>query len=211
MFLCWSCFAFASVTASKSGFYAGIKAGYVRLDSLSKNETIGTTNIYSPDNGRLGWGINVGYQHMLHQHFLAGLELGYHDNGYSQSRARNTTTGATVTSRVESNDVNLLVVGKYIWNSGFDVFGKAGVARVNQRDHIYKGIAGPANPITRYRPAVNVGVGYSFYERWNASLEYRHVFAKDQSSFNKAYKNGGRDFKDVASIDAVYLGISYLF
>jgi hypothetical protein len=119
-----------------------------------------------------------------------------------------------ISNRVElkyarADDINLLLTGRYLWTQGWDVFGKAGIARVHQRDDIRSGNATQANPITKYKPILTLGGGYYFTQHFHTYLEYRHIFGSNQNTYNKTYKNGGADFKDVANVDAAYFGVEY--
>lgn len=111
----------------------------------------------------------------------------------------------SIDGKTDGYNIDLLGVLKYTFDSGFNVFAKAGVAYVNQKATADYKIAGvKVSSVSRtddkYAPEVALGAGYQFNQNWEVNLTANTVFA-GESSLNDAVSRTGN----------VLLGVTYHF
>ncbi|TAL63171.1 MAG: hypothetical protein EPN84_05380 [Legionella sp.] len=136
----------------------------------------------------------LGYNFLITERFLAGLESGYKYLGESKYSTRlQAPTGSTGGSfnesvKVEQQAIDVLITGRYfVWNK-VNFIGKAGAAFVySQTKQLYTQIINVPSTsfpnavfygndkIWRIKPELAVGVGYSFNEHLNLNLLFTHI------------------------------------
>ena len=193
----------AMAMTAQSGLYVSGLAGYGEPE-MSKTEYNPTMGVNSTSSrvGSVGWGAAVGYAAAMSPNWLTGVELGYDDNGNASYDYPNASM------KIYSSDFDLLLTETYLFNSGFNIFGKVGVARFDQKSQGSGGLDGRVQHI-RARPIAKLGAGYIFDLGKNGGLDvfaqYSHVFATD----------GGNQSTDlstrVVSTDMVSGGVTYIF
>lgn len=168
-----------------NNFYVGGLVGYGE-PQLHKTEYSGAAGANSTSSrvGGLAWSGLIGYQEVTAPHWLTGIEFSYDENGDAEY---NYPDGGTV--KVLSSDMALLLTETYVFDSGFNVFGKAGVARFDQRTSNSGTLSGSTEYI-RARPIVKVGAGYLFDFGSDGSLnlfgQFSRVFASNNASIGTA-------------------------
>lgn len=204
--------------------YIGGDLGYAVLATPDKNIAdpslkLGITGA-SHSTGNFAGGANVGVKHAFTPNVLAGAEFGWDYNGFSKYTETFGEAG-TATAEVHSWDLNLLGTGTYLFNNGFNLFGKAGAASVRQT-LTAKAPGYENNDVThttKVLPMVALGAGYQ-YKLLNFYVQYSHIFGKDANNFDDLVNVNNVDekaqtatvsFKDVASVDAIKAGVSVNF
>lgn len=183
------------------GSYIGTKAGIAQIQTPDKNIPGATNASYKRRD--FSWGFNMGYNYFTSHNAFALVELGY-DN-YGESRYRGTISSQPQTVKVEQYDLDMLFGLGVMADSGLAADIKAGVSRVTQNT---KGIVnttaflGTDENKTRYRPKVEVDLGYAFNNNLEGLITYTHLFARSAPGFpvyiNKAITN-----------NAIYIGLQY--
>jgi opacity protein-like surface antigen len=163
---------------------------------------------YSYKNGSFAGGVNLGFNHAFNPNVLAGAEFGWNYNGQSKYEfdfAHNYST----TNTISSYDLHLLATATYLFNNGFNVFGKAGVARVYQTGKGTTNIPDTeALDIseTSYQPMLAAGLGYQI-KMVNIFVQYSHIFGKDPNDVNDLFDNNG-DFNGTVAADTIKAGLA---
>jgi len=215
-----SAFAAPSNGPAKSGLYIGgnLGAGNIAVTQLKSDKT--GSDIPKASGGKLEsdyhfvWGLFAGYQYAVTPNVALGAELGYNDNGYSESNEFS-KGGVSSKNKYTSKDVELLAVGKYYINNQFNVFAKGGIARVTENS-VEETMSIKTNKVSNdyigYAPKVVVGVGYSPITNVDLTLEYDHIFGSDNANTLDDKDSTSDKFntpKGVASVNAVKAGVTY--
>ncbi len=145
--------------------------------------TVGMSNIGSKGNSASG-GLKAGYDWHFTKGFLAGFELGFNYDGKVSKDSVD----------YKSWNINAMLRAKYLFQSGFNVTGKAGVAYVRNSQSTPTGQAtnGIGNSIA---PRIGAEAGYLFTNGIGLNLEYDHLFSNSK----------------VLSVNTLQVGISYIF
>jgi len=175
------------------------------------------------ERGSFSYGVNVGYQVCLCSDFWVGGEVGFDNDGFSRI-----TMPFGNRYKIYSSNFNLLATAKFAFQE-FDIFGKFGAAWVRQKYRIDQlvnpsGVCDPVSIRDDWRPILEVGVGYTFCNGFNLHLAYKRIFADDLKNWARGMRTvqtkssdplrqfeGGNSLVKLASVNAVYLGLSYCF
>lgn len=198
----------ASASPAVSGILAGGNVGFGTLNTFDNQPT--NSRGFEITTGDVSWGLYGGYNYAINPNVLLGGQAGYNNYG----TAKYSIYAPTFNNfKIQSNAWDLLATATYLWENNINVFAKGGASLVTQH------MTGSLNGVTvgdqsNVVPEVAVGTGY-VYKRFNINLEYRHIFGSGQTNFNDTFNNNGTlvptGFNSVASIDAIYFGLSYLF
>ena len=195
----------------KGGLYAGISVGAGALDMPS--DLMNSTNDQTVTNQdrQNNWGfagrVEVGYLLDMRSDLLVGAELGY--NYLPQTKYNLTLTDTTVTpasaqdTTIKYTDYSFDVLGvaKYLLQDGFNVFGKAGFAIVQQAAKTTVDGVSSKNNLSKILPEMVVGTGYEINSNVEATLAYSHVFGDNISNTTN----------DIPSSDTILFGVDYKF
>lgn len=139
-----------------------------------------------------------------------GAELGfamYPDNTY---KLEDNQSGPTKYNyKYEGYNIDLLGVVKYVVANNLNVFGKAGVAYASQKFSLKTESSSMDKTEYEFLPEVAVGVGYDINQNVAIDLTYSHIFGKSPKEYSDATDLPKDLYKDVASVDALMLGINY--
>ncbi len=145
--------------------------------------SVGGSNITSKGISASG-GLRAGYDWHFNKGFLAGFELGFNYDGKVSKDAVD----------YKSWDINTMLRVKYLFQSGFNLTGKAGVAYVKNSQSTPSGQ--PSNSIgSSVAPRIGTEVGYLFTNGIGLNLEYDHLFSNSK----------------VLSVNTFQMGVSYTF
>jgi len=103
--------------------------------------------------------------------------------------------------KVDGYNIDVLGVLKYNFDSGINLFAKAGAAYVNQKLELsvpYVGLASKTD--SRFAPEVAIGVGYQLNDNFDLNLTVNGVFAGAAGNDNIATTNG-----------SAMIGVTYRF
>jgi len=181
---------------TEGGFYGQVEGGYSQLNA----KDIGNATV---DNGDFGFAARVGYLFPLASTWSAGVEGGYFNLGKSTYKV----DGANLMD-LKQQGFDLLAVVKKQLNSNFDVFGKAGVAYVDQdaKFPAYVANAGNLNSSyekTKFLPEIAGGVAYNINQNLAVTGTVNHIFG-DKIDINSTSNN-------VASSTSALVGLRYTF
>ncbi|HIF9218023.1 TPA: outer membrane protein [Photobacterium damselae] len=178
---------------AKAGPYIGVNIGSGGMDTpdLEVNQTS------SYELRGLAGGIDAGYLWQTQQ-VEYGVELGF--DTYAKNKYR---IGDFFHMDYKGYNLDLLGVAKYNFSSQWNVFGKAGLAYVNQKLTV-DGLGLIGKNKNEIKPKVALGFGYDFTPELGMNAEYSHVFAGDANSLKS-------DGTKVASVDMLTLGVQYRF
>lgn len=201
--------AFAANVSQNSVYISG-DAGFGLLATpdgyLADPDGIEVTKA-SYSRGGFAGGVNIGYLHALNQNVLLGAEFGYDYNG--QSKYSETEYGVKSDLKITSQDLHLLATGTYLFNNGFNVFAKAGAARVSQKaEGSINGSSGN-DTVNGYKPMAAGGVGYQ-YKLANFFVQYSHIFATDGTDSFKDLTDS-KDNQKIATVDTIKAGVALNF
>jgi hypothetical protein len=194
----------AMAVTAKSAPYIGGEIGFGSPE-LSTDESIssGGVNILPTSStvGGAAFGGIVGYNYALTQNWLIGAEFGYHRDAKA-SYDYGSLGGFDITS----DDYDLLFTGTYLLDSGWNFFGKVGVARLIQDAKATDGATGSTD-VKAYKPALKLGVGYLFDFQTAGSMnlfaQYGHIFGKNGT-------NNGIDLNtDAIAVNFITVGVAY--
>ncbi|MBS0352044.1 MAG: hypothetical protein JSR33_12865 [Proteobacteria bacterium] len=171
----------------------------------------------SHSNSTISAGGDIGYRRAVSRSFLVGTEFGYDYNGrakYDEDWFLPDFWGSDYTSyKVISQDLHLLLTGTIMMPHGFNVFGKAGVARVdqtlritNQMPYVMPYVM-TENRLVQYKPMAAAGIGYQFGVI-NIYGQYSHIFGTNASNFSDFIDPETGNFTQVVSVDTFKLGMA---
>ncbi|UKA11928.1 outer membrane protein [Photobacterium damselae] len=178
---------------AKAGPYIGVNIGSGGMDTpeLEINQTS------SYELRGLAGGIDAGYLWQTQQ-LEYGVELGF--DTYAKNKYR---IGDSFYMDYKGYNLDLLGVAKYNFSSQWNVFGKAGLAYVNQKLTV-DGLGLSGKNKNEIKPKVSLGFGYDFTPELGMNAEFSHVFAADANSLKS-------DGTKVASVNMLTLGMQYRF
>lgn len=202
--------AFADI--STNSLYISGAVGYGSLSSpndypVDPNSDFITSTSYSTHS--FVSGLDLGYRYALTQHILIGSELGWDYNGQAEYT---TVYPGNVTQKltINSYDIHLLATSTYLFNNGLNFFGKAGVARVNQKGvWSNTGFGDWDIAKTQYQPMVAAGIGYQI-KRFNVFIQYDHIFGQNANQMSDMFNQQGKFTNTVAS-NSIKLGLEIKF
>jgi opacity protein-like surface antigen len=160
--------------------------------------------------GHSSWGLGFGYDWAVQPNWAVGIETGYRDLGnseYTQNTGNSLKTSQTA--------FDLLLTTGYYFDSGFDVFAKAGMARVKQKITVNGTVhvgsdgtltASDSQSKTSVRPMGQIGFGYN----WNfgpsqgdfgLQVAYSEIFGKSYGNWTNLY-NDMKASKDAKVADS---------
>jgi hypothetical protein len=207
-------------TSHPHGFVLGIDGGYGTIatdnviDYTLSDRYLDITrvpNYEQSHTGKFVWGTHLGYDFVLTQRFLLGIELGYKNLGLSSyTLLANSDNAVLGTYTAEQHAIDLLLTGRYyIWNE-LNVLVKAGPAFVASPTHrrcpnLYMAALGGCSSIdSDIKPEVAVGFGYSFLKHIDLHAIYTYMPATDN---NDDLTNNPSAF----NYNGYTLGLSYHF
>jgi hypothetical protein len=187
------------------GFYVQGEVGPVAITSDESNG--GDFVLLSSDFG-FGGRVSGGYL-WNNDNLYYGVELGalYYPNIDSDI----TFGPFEIDNKYEGVNVDLLGVLKYVFDSGFTVFAKAGGAYVYQKtantvsatfDNVTGSLQLTNNSGSKIMPAVALGLGYQFNPNWEVDLTANGVFTGTTSSL---------DSNPAATTTDLLVGVTYHF
>ena len=124
------------------------------------------------------WAVGVGYNDALTSHMLVGGEVDYAMDGaadYSYTDGAGKTSG-----KIRTHSMDFLGDATYLWQNGFNLFGKLGVARLSQ-DATISGANNNGTGLftpnsnqnkTAYKAKMVLGLGYAVSDAWNLTLSF---------------------------------------
>ena len=193
--------------AHKGGLYVGAGLGYAKTTTpknlFEKKNSLGGTGA---DEGiaigqkskfdHFAAAAHMGYLFPVTQNFLLGAELGYNylpENKYTFGAAGVTAPKTDLvngTIKYSQYSIDLLGVAKYYVTDEFNIFGKAGIAYVNQKvtqsftegnsgldvQDFLKTLPSISSSEAKFLPKVAVGVGYNITQNVELTAQYSHTF-----------------------------------
>ncbi len=187
-----------SIALAQSGNYVQGQVGGVYLVNGTQFGIYGPTGTAWRASGGHLWGDN---------NFNYGIEagLGY----FPHATMEEDIFFIKDTLDYSGYSADLLGVLKYTFNSGFDLFGKAGLAYLNQKSTAKSSLNSYGMDIyarhsmdgSKIGPELAIGLGYQFTPAWEASLTESTVFISNKISQNNA----------VATTNTLLFGLSYHF
>lgn len=175
----------AAAQASAQGFYIGGSIGQSKMDDGNAIPDLITSG--TVDGKDTGYKIFGGYQ--FNQNF--GLELAYVDLG--KASYSGTFLGAPVTGgTVKTSGVNISAVGTLPLNSGFALFGKAGLFTWESKASDITGGVPFSGKEDGTNASFGLGASYNFTKNFGIRSEWER-------------------FKAVGDIDLLSVGIVYKF
>ena len=210
---------FADVKAQSGGYVGGF-AGWSFPFSPDYENSNGVNTSESDKNFTLG--ATLGYQYAFNDNVLLGVEASYLDFGKNDYKVNYKTTDVygnlytvNAAQTLKNSGLQLMLVGTYLMNNGFNMFAKLGAIHETTNDSIGVTVTDSnSNSISRSRdysvsswlPAMAVGVGYMPIQNLNVALQYEHVFGEDWNDPN--YTSNGYPDRPMAQ-NVVTLGITY--
>ncbi len=203
--------------SGKNNFYLSLSGGWAYL--ITPN-----AYVWSPDypwlvsstsfkQSGFSRGVDAGYKYALTKNFLLGVEGGYSFNGaatYTEDSLMEKTT-----YKITSSDWHLLLTGTYQFNNGFNIFGKAGLARVNQslnmnnpnNPNIFPMTQSSSIDSIRLQPMIAIGTGYKI-KSFEIFFQYSHIFGSGVGEFSEMFNPS--NFQKATAADSYKIGISYI-
>ncbi len=188
------------------GLYVGAAAGYATTttpknlfeDKNQLNQFYQLTAIGQKSKvDNFAAAAHIGYLFPVTQNFLLGAELGYNylpENKYTFGIASAfpgkdpKTALVNGTIKYSQYSLDLLGVAKYYVTDEFNIFGKAGIAYVNQKvtqsftngnpgdPDLLKRLPSISSSEAKFLPKVAVGVGYNITQNVELTAQYSHTF-----------------------------------
>lgn len=171
----------------------------------------------SHSNSSIAGGGSIGFRHFVNPMLAVGAEVGYDYNGraqyeedYGASNYYNSLDNSTL--KITSQDFHALATGTVLFRGGFNIFGKAGAARVDQSAKTYNEV--PAqdipylttyNNVTGYKPMAAAGFGFRL-RMVDIYAQYSHIFGTNAANFSDLVDSNGN--MNVVSVDTFKIGLA---
>ncbi len=125
-------------------------------------------------------GASAGYDYALNPHLMLGGELGYLYMGQNSYENISSYMGPSGTSATLSNwGIQLLATATYVYSSGFNVFGKAGLmyedTTMNTTGGSAEIIADNNGSESGVVPVLAIGIGYDLTQNLDVTFQYEAV------------------------------------
>lgn len=191
--------AHAFAASAQSGVYVNANGGW----SFAKDTSEGTIQNGQKTNKNYVLGANIGYDYMMNQNVLVGIEGGYTSFG----KTNYTNAGTNDLSFSEKNTAyQILATSTYVMTNGWNFFGKLGAAheKTDITDATLDGTSISTNgDVNKWEPAAAVGAGYMFNQNVNVVAQWEHIFGQSWDTQAKPTKP--------MTQDALTLGLTYKF
>lgn len=199
-----------SQQAPRGGLYVGVGAGWGALD-VPLDSTVGLSGAVSSSQKTNGFSgrVNVGYLAGVSQNMSLGGEAGYTYLPYTTNTVTMTSEDLTQTFSRKYDPryvLDLLAVAKFYVTSELNVFGKAGIAYVNQKQTVSTEGFYSSSTDGKVLPELAVGAGYNIAQNLEANLTYAHAFGDNHESQIVASTT---DY--MPSFNTVMAGLNYTF
>lgn len=165
--------AMANVSSGTSLFSVDMQGGYSRVGNL----------VSAKAKSNFGFGVGAGYHYAIADNTTMGLGLSY--TNWGKNKAANGNASDKLTS------FNILATLQTALGNGFNVLGKAGMARVHQE---VTGSSGTKGTTNKWLPLAAVGFNYAVVENVTLGAEYDHLFGKSNTA---------------PSVDAGFVNLTY--
>lgn len=203
-----------TVTNADHGFILSAEGGYGVLLNTPNKQMNGSTG--SASVGEMVWGANLGYAWPIDAISAIGIEIGYADNGQSKYTGGGGVND-TGTLKITSVDGQILGSFNSTWDSGINLFFKAGAAvlyqkaKLSNRVDINGTTVAPFSNNKYYlEPMVVIGMGYKVTPSVNIYLEGSGIMG----NYHKQWSDVGTSPSNINAASAVLAakaGISYAF
>jgi OmpA family protein len=172
----------------------------------------------SHSNSDVAAGGTIGFRHFVNPMLAVGAEFGYDYNGqakyeedYGTSYYYNSLDNSTL--KITSQDFHMLATGTVLFRSGFNLFGKAGAARVDQSAKTYNEVPAQDIPylttvtsVASVKPMAAAGFGFRF-KKVEIYAQYSHIFGTDATAdFSDLFDSNGN--MNVVSVDTFKVGLA---
>ena len=195
----------AGAASIKRGFYIGAQGGVGGMETPKASKK---TDAYGKDDLQ-SWIVRGYLGHLWGQGKLKnGVEFGYAQ--YADNEYENSNQGGKDTFKYKGHYFDLSYVLKVAVVSGFNIFGKAGVA------YTYQATKATESSYTQYEadktrwwPKLAAGFGYEFTNGVALDLTYDRSFGRKPARISSEASK--EDINRVASVSSLMLGVSYHF
>ncbi len=188
----------------QTGLTLGASLGGASTQNYDSSGIISNTT--KTQGGAYG-GFAVGYDLALTQNISLGVESGFY-YGYSLASLK---ADGVDKSNLNQWNIPLLIVGKYTFNNGVNVFAKAGATYVHQQitntDTYF--VPGTNGTNFEFLPELAAGVGYKFTNGINIGGQLGYLFGST-ADLRTSNPYHGNDVKVAASVTLTAY-ISYTF
>jgi len=200
------------VSANNSGAYFGIGAGFGGMNTpkLSSADKALGNGSYSEHLRGFAARPYAGYL-WANNNWRYGVEAGYlyyPENKYTWDAGTNKST-----LKYNGYAIDLLGVGKYVFDNGFNVFAKAGAAYTYQKtkftNNMGTALGSFSKSETKVLPELAGGVGYDFNQNFGMDVTLAHLFGNNPKNLSKATQKS--DLTRVADVNTIMLGFTYHF
>lgn len=172
-------------------FYAELNGGFAQLNT-DKN--------INPANHRIGdfaYGARLGYEFPISEQTYFGIEAGYQNLG-------NSRFGVSPNElKIKQQVGDILAKAGLRFDSGVNVFAKAGAAYVSQKNSVPFGAL--SNTLNQWKPEVGAGIGYAINDNVEINGSVNHIFA------DKINANSTLPLSQLASSTSLMAGIKFNF
>ena len=208
---------------SGSGGYALYELPDSQLHTVNPNkgapDNKPTISKKDHDNGGITFGGNLGYTVNVYKGLNIGGSLGYYDNGESEYKysVRHGNKSQSNDVTISSSDFDITAKVEYEFNTGFELFGRAGFARVSQHTDKVKGdLIKTDNPkpsksrdVTEYRMLIGAGVDFQFPDGLSLGVSADHISGEDPGV--DKFRNNGDRGKSTYGINRLLVDLAYRF
>ena len=202
----------ATAAPQANTFYAGAKAGWANFRD-------GFTQFDAKSVGQDGYGINKntvtygvfgGYQILNQNNFGLAAELGY--DYFGRSRGNETVDNKEVRAvKHSAHGAHLSLKPSYEGLPNLDVYGKVGIALVNNRYKTVNVVTKAPTKTHRFQSSLILGAGveYAILPELSARVEYQWLNNAGKASQATLNRMGATDYRpDISSVSA---GLTYRF
>ena len=203
--------AVATAAPQENTFYVGAKAGWASFHDGIEQLDAAKGGKYGINRNSVTYGVFGGYQILNQNQFGLAAELGYEQFGRVRGHQNTQAGGEKQTFKHSAHGTTIALKPSYEVLPDLDVYGKVGIALVNNRYKTVNVQTKEPTKTSRFQSSLILGAGveYAITPELAARVEYQWLNNAGKASAATLNRMGATDYRpDISSVSA---GLSYRF
>ena len=201
----------ATAAPQENTFYAGAKAGWASFHDGIKQLDAKDGGKYGINKNSVTYGVFGGYQILNQNNFGLATEVGYDYFGRVRGHQNTKAGGEKQTFKHSAHGTTISLKPSYEVLPNLDVYGKVGIALVNNRYKTVNVVTKVPTKTHRFQSSLILGAGveYAILPELSARVEYQWLNNAGKASQATLNRMGATDYRpDISSVSA---GLTYRF
>ena len=201
----------ATAAPQENTFYAGAKAGWASFHDGIKQLDAKDSGKYGINKNSVTYGVFGGYQILNQNNFGLAAEVGYDYFGRVRGHQNTKAGGEKQTFKHSAHGTTISLKPSYEVLPNLDVYGKVGIALVNNRYKTVNVVTKAPTKTHRFQSSLILGAGveYAILPELSARVEYQWLNNAGKASQATLNRMKATDYRpDISSVSA---GLTYRF